>query len=479
VVGVATQSSKGLRVTTQCRDVEQFVRAFHRYCESSSVFISHARRSVGEVIAFSFDLADGSPALSGLGAVIERFTTADNRFGRPGIVIALHRLTKTSKRVFGDLSAARGSAPEPVRRDETPALASARGVTSTIQMIDPEGLTPIPQPPPRSVEVPRTQHPRTATRPIAVIATSSQAKRTPPSMKIPASVMPSSPVSAHETPSALAEGTEVAHVDPVDEQSAPPQPVPVVDAAGAVIEQPDAMAEQTARMASPPYVDLVPRTPDAPILASADAFESGHSEVAPLPPPPLELPAAPVPLPETDAPAPAPIEQTWAPAMAAVAVAAAQPPPVAVSSAMPSPSTRWTKQRIWGVAAFGGASLLALGIVIGATVFGRGMHGTVRPAQAVLVPPPTPAPPATTPAPPATTPAPPATTPASPPTPPAPAPPTPAPAPKPAVEQVAAATAPAHAIAKPHSRPKTPVKRPPHARPHKHAAAGCTSLECL
>ena len=514
------QSSKGLRVTTQCRDVDQFVRAFHRYCESSSVFISHARRSVGEVIAFSFDLADGSPALSGLGAVIEQFATADNRFGRAGILVALHRLTRTSKRVFADLSAARVAAPEPERRDETPAI--ARGVTSTIQMIDAEGLTPIPQPPPRPVDAPRTTAPdvrsvpltvpRTATRPIAMIATSQQARRTPGRMKIPAISMPASPAIANGTAAAPIVSVEpVAPVAPVElvapvEVEAQPEPLP--EPAGAVIEQPDPMAEQTARMASPPYVDLVPRTPDAPIIASADAFETGHSEVAPLPPAPIDVPDLPAPAPAAPAPS-EPIEQASAPAV--VATATEQPAPLPVIVRVPPvfapappviapvppvfapaplviapvprvpvapvfvpqpalPSTRWSKRRIWAVATFAGSSLLALGIVIGATVVGGRTRGTMPSPQAASVPsppPPAPIPPAT----------------------PAPVPTTPAVAPQPAatvavptpspVVHVAAATVPAHAIAKPHVRPKTSMKKPPHVKKHKHSAAGCTSLTCL
>jgi hypothetical protein len=495
------------------------------------VFISHARRSVGEVIAFSFDLADGSPALSGLGAVIEQFATADNRFGRAGILVALHRLTRTSKRVFADLSAARVAAPDPERRDETPAI--SRGVTSTIHMIDAEGLTPIPQPPPRSVDAPRTTAPdvtsmplrvsRTATRPIAMIATSQQAKRTPGRMKIPAIVMPASPAIANGTAAAPIVSVEpVAPVEPVAavEVEAQPEPLPepLPEPAGAVIEQSDAMAEQTARMASPPYVDLLPRTPDAPIIASADAFESGHSEVAPLPPAPLDVPNPPAPAPEAPAP-PEPIEQAWAPAVVATAteppaplpvIVAAPPviapappviapaPPVIVAAPpviapappviVPQPaltSTRWSKRRIWAIATFAGSSLLALGIVIGATVFGGGTRGTMPSPQAVSLPsppPPAPIPPAT--------PAPVPTTPAPVPTTPAPVPTTPAVAPQPAahvavptpspVVPVAAATVPAHVIAKAHVRQTTSVKRPPpRVKKHKHAAAGCTSLTCL
>jgi hypothetical protein len=592
VVGLPTQSSKGLRVATQCRDVDQFVRTFHRFCEDSNVFISHARRSVGEVVAFSFELADGSAALSGLGAVVEQFASADNRFGRPGVVIALHRLARNARRVFDDLSAARVSARDTDRRDTTPIpLAEARAYTSDFQMLDADALTPIPQLPPRptdafpplpkplaakvpdvpvmsrtatvSTDVPMKS--RTATVSIAAIAVRPPATRTPPpGIKIPTIVAPTAPVVAKGTPIAsvptIAEGTtppattasaEVAHADPVDEPPAiihaPPIVVeapaaPIVATVEAVIEQPDAMAEQTVRMATPPYGALVAMERVAPIVETAAAYEWGATETPRLSPAPIELLGERAPSPVAAATTqPDAFTQTSAPAMIEEAIAELVPVPAslplpAVAHAAPGPvsapmsvvfasqpahaqaPTRWTKRRIWAVAVLAGSSLLALGIVIGATFIGNGARERSRAPEAASSVSPTPAPPAPTPAAVAPTPAAPAPTPvaasptpvaasptpvaASPtpaatsptpaaesptpaaesPTPAAAAPapteppptpvataPTPA-APPPAAAPVAAAAPPARGGAKAPARPKTPPKKPAHAKHHHHAA---------
>lgn len=439
-MGVPTQSSKGLRVTTRCRDVAQFVRAFHRYCEDSGVFISHAQRSIGEVVAFSFDLADGSTALAGVGAVVEQFANADNRFGRAGVVVALHRLSRSTRRVFDDLTAARASSQG--RPDQTPQpLVEARAFTSNIQMIDPETLTPFPQPPPRPDDAsPRRVEPieqapsvtdeplrysRTATRSIAAIAIRPPAMRTPPG------------------------GEAVA---------APPG---ALEAQPEAVVAPDGIADPTARMSSPPMDDLIPRTPDAPLIESAAASGSGRYEAPPLAPAPLELvglPAAPS-----------------APSM--VAVAAAHPDPVLVAAQMPAPApTRWTKRRLLAIAVLAGSSLLALGIVIGATFVGGGTRGTSPSSQVAPAPSPAPAAAAPAPAAPASAPAPRVAAPANVPTPKV------AASPPPAAAPVAVtAPPPAHVATKRPSRPKAPPKKPSaHAIRHQHAAPPrCTTLDCL
>jgi len=509
VVGVPTQSSKGLRVRTKCRDVEEFVQTFHRFCEDSAVFISHARRSVGEVVAFSFELADGTPALSGLGAVIEHFATADNRFGRPGVVIALHRLVRSARRVFDDLTRARTSARQDRTLDQMP-LAEARAVTSIFQAIDPETLTPMPQlaprpgdaspalakpfvaPAPEVAAVPlRTTH--AVTRSIAAIATRPPAKRTPPSTNSPTIAMPGAAAVAHGTsnppivaveiiaegtaPPASAVASEIVAAAAVDEQpaaailvGAPPEAV-VAPPADAVVEQPDATAEQTARMATPPFGELVAQTPGAPIVETATADEPDHTEAPQLSPPPLELVGR------------------LAEEAGHLAPASVSTPTSAVFDPRPSHApapTRWTKRRIWTVAVLAGASLLALGIVIGATLVGRGASTTVESSQAASTPAPPraapmPASPAKMPAAAAPLPAAPAPVAAVPPPSAETATTTETASPPPPPAHVAAAVPPARTIAKPPSRPKRPVKRPPRPKRHKHAtsSAGCTSLTCL
>jgi len=70
-------------------------------------------RPVGLETAFSIDLAHGVPALRGLGAVVEAWPTPGNRFGRPGLLLAIKKLTADSEAVFERLLAAHVEATPP------------------------------------------------------------------------------------------------------------------------------------------------------------------------------------------------------------------------------------------------------------------------------------------------------------------------------------------------------------------------------
>jgi hypothetical protein len=95
--------ANGLRVATRCESREQFVAKFHRLSESCAVFIPSAHRTVGTDTAFAFTLADGSVALAGTGTVLDQFTSNDNRFGRPGVVVGIVQLQRDTERVFEDM----------------------------------------------------------------------------------------------------------------------------------------------------------------------------------------------------------------------------------------------------------------------------------------------------------------------------------------------------------------------------------------
>lgn len=88
--------------------MDQFVAAFHRFCDAQTVFISTLNpRSVGLETAFSIDLADHTPALRGVGVVLQSWATPQNPYGRPGLQLGVRRLTADSEPVFDRLLFAR------------------------------------------------------------------------------------------------------------------------------------------------------------------------------------------------------------------------------------------------------------------------------------------------------------------------------------------------------------------------------------
>ncbi|MFT3698349.1 MAG: PEGA domain-containing protein [Kofleriaceae bacterium] len=102
------QKTKGLRIATRCTNMDQFVAAFHRFCDAKTVFISTLNpRSVGLETAFSIDLADNTPALRGIGTVMQSWTSPQNPFGRPGIQLGIKRLTPDSQPILDRLVFAR------------------------------------------------------------------------------------------------------------------------------------------------------------------------------------------------------------------------------------------------------------------------------------------------------------------------------------------------------------------------------------
>ncbi|HEY6039334.1 MAG TPA: hypothetical protein VIV58_33860, partial [Kofleriaceae bacterium] len=100
--------TKGLRIATRCTTMDQFVAAFHRFCDPQTVFISTMNpRTVGLETAFSIDLADHTPALRGVGVVLHSWPTPQNPYGRPGLQLGIRKLTADSEPVFDRLLFAR------------------------------------------------------------------------------------------------------------------------------------------------------------------------------------------------------------------------------------------------------------------------------------------------------------------------------------------------------------------------------------
>ena len=128
--------TKGMRIATPCKTVDEFVDTFHSCCDQSSFFIAtRSMRPVGLESAFSIDLADGQPMLRGYCTVAEAWSTGNNRFKRPGVLIRLQQLTSDSRRLLDRLLAATKAAgatgpsgpsgvPEPTRERLTRPLVS-------------------------------------------------------------------------------------------------------------------------------------------------------------------------------------------------------------------------------------------------------------------------------------------------------------------------------------------------------------------
>ncbi len=126
-------------VATKCTNVDQFVATFHRFCDDSTFFVSTlAERPIGLETAFSIQLEDKTPVLRGLCEVIKAWTTPLNRFGRPGVRLAVRRLTNESMVVFKMLQDAR------IAAEAAPPPALAR--TSTGRVGTEAPMTPLAPP---------------------------------------------------------------------------------------------------------------------------------------------------------------------------------------------------------------------------------------------------------------------------------------------------------------------------------------------
>jgi hypothetical protein len=110
---VVVLKTRGLRIATRCSSLDHFVATFHRFCDAQTVFISTLTpRTVGLETAFSIDLADDTPALRGVGVVLESWTSTQNPFGRPGLKLGIKRLATESEPIFDRLLFAREALAE-------------------------------------------------------------------------------------------------------------------------------------------------------------------------------------------------------------------------------------------------------------------------------------------------------------------------------------------------------------------------------
>ncbi|HSD90922.1 MAG TPA: hypothetical protein VLB44_25535 [Kofleriaceae bacterium] len=100
-----------MRIATRCRSVDQFVAMSARYIDGSSLFVATlVTREVALDLEFVVLLADGTPVLRGRAVVREAWSTADNPFRLPGLLLGVRMLTPRSKEVFDRIRGAAGRA---------------------------------------------------------------------------------------------------------------------------------------------------------------------------------------------------------------------------------------------------------------------------------------------------------------------------------------------------------------------------------
>lgn len=123
-----------MRIVTRFTTVEDFVYSFARFCADAACFIpgAHAKRA-GVETAFSLRLADGTPMLLGLCVVLESWATAENPYGRPGVMLGIRKLTPESKLMFQQLRRVHHRG-EDTARIEVPSEVFDELAKATVQM---------------------------------------------------------------------------------------------------------------------------------------------------------------------------------------------------------------------------------------------------------------------------------------------------------------------------------------------------------
>lgn len=129
------RAKEGLRVVTGCTTRDQFVAVFDRFCDRKTCFIPTVEtRPVDSTLAFSLQLADGKPMLRGSGVVRGAWTSFDNAYERPGILVEIKKLSAESVAVYDQLLAKRHAGeqtrPVSVNNDVVPPVVTNRHVRS-------------------------------------------------------------------------------------------------------------------------------------------------------------------------------------------------------------------------------------------------------------------------------------------------------------------------------------------------------------
>jgi len=121
-----------MRIVTKFTSVGQFVQSFGRFCSERACFIPSAQSEyAGVETAFSLHLADGTPMLRGVCVVRESWTTSENAYGRPGVLLGIVTLTPESEGLFVELCAKATVQMEPMFVEE-----DSGGIPEPIDAVD-------------------------------------------------------------------------------------------------------------------------------------------------------------------------------------------------------------------------------------------------------------------------------------------------------------------------------------------------------
>jgi hypothetical protein len=186
-------ATKGLRITTRCVTIEEFIDTYHQICDDDAIFIPNTRRPIETVMQFRFDLQDGNPALLGMGTVVEELATKHNRFKAVGIVVALQRLSRASEITFDEMLAMRARAAVEA---PAPAPVYPRAMTVPIAVMEapkaepPRPVIPIPVPALSSTVPAPVPVPASTSRTKTVIGLAALAKKAMETVRIPAIAPP-------------------------------------------------------------------------------------------------------------------------------------------------------------------------------------------------------------------------------------------------------------------------------------------------
>ena len=146
---------KTIQIATSYETFDQLAESFHKFCEPEACFVpSKQTRPVGTEAVFAIQLVSGEPVLRGTCTVDAVYDAADSPFGRPGLRLAIKKLTSDSKARYAEILA-RGSAPIPVLDNELtvkneyePAY-SARETTAMAPMVPEPADVELREPEPR------------------------------------------------------------------------------------------------------------------------------------------------------------------------------------------------------------------------------------------------------------------------------------------------------------------------------------------
>lgn len=170
---------RGLCVATRCTTIDELIGKFAPYCDGMSLFtITTSLREVGSEAPFAILLADKTVVMRGWCVVFDAWSTSKNPYGRPGMRLGLHRLTKASREVFDRMNALRESqraSGRPLRLGTQPIVLETHTPTAI-------GMPPIARPP-QAVTI-DDKHTRTAIG-MPPLARPPQPRRRPASIQIP------------------------------------------------------------------------------------------------------------------------------------------------------------------------------------------------------------------------------------------------------------------------------------------------------